>query len=133
MKTRVLIQKRFADSDILGHINNVNLQHYFDVGKTDFFERTIKVGLLWREQGLITASTYTDYLAQTRFDEEVAVETQLERIGNKSFTLIQRLVNAESGEEKAVSRTVLVVFDFNKQESIEIPAEWRTVLNDYLV
>ena len=29
------IQIRFADADSLGHINNVNLQHYFDVGKME--------------------------------------------------------------------------------------------------
>ena len=35
------IQIRFADSDSLGHINNVNLQHYFDVGKMEFYEKVL--------------------------------------------------------------------------------------------
>lgn len=30
------IQMRFADIDVLGHVNNVNQQHYFDLGKCDF-------------------------------------------------------------------------------------------------
>ena len=35
------IQIRFADADSLGHINNVNLQHYFDVGKMEFYEKVL--------------------------------------------------------------------------------------------
>ena len=31
------IQMRFADIDVLGHVNNVNQQHYFDLGKCDFY------------------------------------------------------------------------------------------------
>ena len=31
--TTTPIQMRFADVDMLGHVNNVNQQHYFDVGK----------------------------------------------------------------------------------------------------
>ncbi len=32
---------RFADVDMLGHVNNVNQQHYFDVGKSDFFRSVL--------------------------------------------------------------------------------------------
>lgn len=35
------IQIRFADADCLNHINNVNLQHYFDIGKMDFYEKVL--------------------------------------------------------------------------------------------
>ena len=31
-KTETDIQIRFDDIDMLGHVNNVNLQHYFDLG-----------------------------------------------------------------------------------------------------
>lgn len=30
------IQMRFADVDMLGHVNNVNQQHYFDLAKATF-------------------------------------------------------------------------------------------------
>lgn len=33
------IQMRFADIDVLGHVNNVNQQHYFDLGKSTFTSR----------------------------------------------------------------------------------------------
>ena len=126
MTTETDIQIRFADVDALGHVNNVNLQHYFDLGKSDFYRRTIGLaGVPTGNIGIfpVTAATQTDYLAQTRPDEKIYVETSLEKVGNKSMTLHQRLV-ARGGEVKATSRSVMVAFDFARQEAVPVPAEW---------
>ncbi len=121
------IQARFADFDALGHVNNVNLQHYFDLGKSDFYLRA--AGLPAVPSGAvgvfpITAATRTDYIAQTRPGEKIYVETALESVGTKSMTLVQRIVSRAGGDVKATSRSVMVAFDFGRQESVEVPAEW---------
>ena len=85
--TTTPIQMRFADVDMLGHVNNVNQQHYFDVGKSDFFAQVLDPAPNWKQEGLITVSTYNDYLAQIRYGEPIAVLTRIEKVGNKSFTL----------------------------------------------
>jgi acyl-CoA thioesterase FadM len=123
------IQMRFADFDTLGHVNNVNLQHYFDLGKSDFYRRVIGLGAYGPsgDTGVypVTAATQTDYLAQTRPAERIYVETALEKVGNKSMTLAQRIVSRTTGEVKATSHSVMVAFDFARQESVPVPEEWR--------
>ena len=84
--TTTPIQMRFADVDMLGHVNNVNQQHYFDVGKSDFVAQVLDPAPNWKQEGLITVSTYNDYLAQIRYGEPIAVLTRIEKVGNKSFT-----------------------------------------------
>jgi len=125
---RVAIQKRFADSDILGHVNNVNLQHYFDVGKTDFMTTMLEIDVLHDSKGFITASTTTNYFVQTKYFEDVCVDTMIESIGNKSLTMFQKILSIKTGEVKAESRSIFVAFDFGKQESIVIPDNWREAL-----
>ncbi|GHV01417.1 thioesterase [Bacteroidia bacterium] len=124
--TRIDIQIRFGDVDMLRHVNNVNLQHYFDLGKSDFL-RTVLGGFVQRGEGseLITASTATSYLAQTRLDDHIYALTRLEKIGNKSFTLFQQLINAATGAVHAESRTVMVAFDFTLQQPVAIQPSWR--------
>ncbi len=129
--TRTDIQKRFADVDILGHVNNVNLQHYFDVGKSDFFRRTLDLESVPRGAGVITASTTTSYIIQTRMNDPVYVETRTEKLGNKSLTLLQRLVNSATGEVHAESRSVMVAFDFGLQATVELPEWWRGALGEH--
>ena len=110
---------------MLGHVNNVNLQHYFDLGKSDFFRTVFGLVQMGKGEELITASTSTSYIEQTRYDDRIYVETSIEKIGNKSFTVFQRIINAATGKVHAESRTVMVCYDFTLQTSISIPAEWR--------
>lgn len=125
MITVTPIQKRFADIDMLGHVNNVNQQHYFDLGKSDYFMQVINGPTAWNKQGLIAVATNTNYMAQIRYQEPIEVRTRLEKIGNKSLTLFQQIVNTQTEEIKSESRSVLVAFDFVAQLSIPIPPDWR--------
>lgn len=127
------IQIRFADVDLFQHVNNVNLQHFFDTGKMDFIKKTISGLMDWRGKTLILAHTDTDYFHQTRMDDRVYVETVIEKIGTKSVTYSQRLVNRDTGVVNARCRTVSVGFDFAAQESIDLLPQWRAVFEEYLI
>lgn len=128
LTTKLDIQMRFADVDILGHVNNVNLQHYFDLGKSDFFGKAVGTEHLVGSEGILTANTTTSYFAQTRLGEKIYVETSVKKIGNKSITLYQRVLSSATQEVKAESRSVMVAFDFESQESITVPDKWREIL-----
>ena len=120
---RTEIQKRFSDIDSFRHVNNVSQQMYFDVGKSDFFDRLLGPEILFAPVRIITAATDTSYMGQIRFEDRIAVTTCVERIGTKSLTLLQRLL--VGGEVRSESRSVMVVFDFARQQSEPVPAEWR--------
>ena len=123
LKITTPIQMRFSDADSFGHINNVALQMYFDLGKTDLFNE------LWRLTGVaeqvpaIVVSLNTDFYEQIFYGDQVVVETTIESIGNKSLRLVQRLM---SGEKLCtLSRTVMVCYDRQTRKSVAVPAEWQ--------
>lgn len=127
------IQIRFADGDTLGHINNVNLQHYFDLGKMEFYTRAMDKTIEADKESLILASTHTDYYKQSHLYNKLQVLTQVERIGNKSITFFQRLTNKETGEVNAECRTVAVAYNFETQETFPLKSEWVAVLKEYTI
>lgn len=130
-KTTTDIQIRFADIDILGHVNNVNLQHYFDLGKADYYRNILGLDTVFGgNQFIITAATNTSYLAQTRHDERIYVETWIPEIGNKSMVIEQRLLSRDTGEVKAQSRSVMVAFDFVEQVTIPVLDQWRKAIEE---
>lgn len=128
MTTETNIQIRFADVDMLGHVNNVNQQHYFDLGKSDFFRQVLHLEPYWYEEGLITVAINTSFLHQIRMDEPIAVRTRIRDIGNKSFTVDQQIVNTDNQIIQTESVATLVCFDFAAQQSIPIPQRWREAL-----
>ncbi len=130
--TETPIQMRFADVDRLGHVNNVNLQHYFDLGKTDYYDRVI--GLqddCWETIGFIQKATNSVFEAQTRMDEPVVVTTRVEKVGTTSMTVYQEILNGRTRQLKAYSTSVLVAFDFARQVSIPVPEAWRRAIEEF--
>ncbi len=127
------IQMRFADADILGHVNNVTLIHYFDLGKTEFYAQAMGRKVELSSAGSILVSVHTEYLEQTRLGDKVYVETAVEKIGTKSVTFFQRLINRRTGVIHATCRSVAVGFDFVRQESMELKPEWKEKLIEYLI
>ncbi len=119
---------RFADVDQFGHVNNVALQSYYDLGKTEFF------GELWRLSArigrvpAIIVSLKTDFIHQVRYGDRVEVRTRMVAIGNKSLTLQQSIVR--EGVECSRSQAVMVCVDAETRCSVEVPREWREYLSE---
>ena len=88
------IQKRFSDVDPFQHVNNVSQQMYFDVGKMEFYEKVLGAEVLLADLRILTVSTSTSYLGQVRMHDPVRVTTTCERVGTKSLTLFQQLLDA---------------------------------------
>ncbi len=122
------IQQRFADADTLGHINNVHLQEYFDLGKMDLYGKILGERIDWRGVNLVLVSIKTDMMRQTRLGDPIVVETWVERLGTKSMTVGQRIVDTRDGGCNATCSTVVVCFDFATQSAIPYPAEWRELI-----
>lgn len=132
MKIQTTIQQRFADADTLGHVNNIHLQEYFDLGKMELYRRILGNRIDWRGINLVLVSIKTDMMRQTRLGEELYVESWVERIGNKSMSVGQRLVSAVDGVANAECHTVVVCFDFATQSAVPFPDEWRVLLQEWL-
>ena len=112
------VQKRFSDVDSFMHVNNIWQQSYFDMGKTEFYTKVLGITGVFDKLRIITASTHTDYYCQVRLVDDIVVVTDVSRIGNRCLT---------------ESLSVMVAFDFELQQTVAIPDEWREKLSAYLV
>ena len=124
------IQLRFNDLDRLGHVNNAVYFSFYDLAKTHYF--TDVFGTIdWEEHVTIIASLHSDFYAPIFFDEKIAVETAVVEIGNKSFKLLQRGVNTETGEVKCSCETVMVGYNLKTLQAEPIPQEWKDAFCAY--
>ena len=117
------IQLRFNDVDQFGHVNNTVYFSFYDLGKTDYFQ-TVCPHVDWGRDGVVVVHTETEFLEQIRATEPIAVETAVTAIGTKSFDLLQRAINTQTGEIKCICRSVMVAFDLLQRESKPLDEEW---------
>jgi len=121
------IQLRFNDVDRFGHVNNTVYFTYYDLGKTEYFA-TAYPALNWEKDGVVVVHIEVDFISQILITSSVAVETAVVEIGNKSMTLLQQVIDTKTGEVKCVCKSILVAFDLEKHDSIEIPEEWKDAI-----
>ncbi len=121
------LQIRFNDIDMLGHVNNISIQEFFDLGRIKYLTKTLGDLLDTKSKHLVIVSYKTSFFSQILFDNEIEVKTKVYEIGNKSIKMAQAIVD-ENGKTMATNDCVLVGFDFQKNESIIIPQLWKDAL-----
>ncbi len=108
-------ETRFADMDVLGHINNVSMAGLFEHGR-GMFNHAIEVQRRAAGQRWLIASVSLDYIAEAHFPEHVDVASGILRIGNSSWDIASAAF--QGGECKATCITTIVLTDANGPTAI---------------
>lgn len=105
------VQTRFTDIDILGHVNNNVYLSMMDLAKVSYFEAITEGQMTIRDIRAVVVNINCDFFEPSYFNEPLQVWTAVTHIGHRSFTLEQRVVNANSLRTKCIGRTTLAGFD----------------------
>ena len=125
---RCPLQLRFNDIDILGHVNNTVYFSFYDTGKAHYFNAVRQGDMNWQHVDTVIANVNCAYVSSIIFGEEIEVLTRCECIHEKSFVLLQMLVERNTGEVKSVCETVMVSYDPETHRSTQLPETWRRQL-----
>lgn len=117
--TRTQMQVRFADTDMLGHINNLSYSAFAEVGRTHFFQ-CIGPDVPW----FVLARMELDFRKEGYLTDQLSVLSSVEHLGKTSMTLRQDIVRG--ADELIVStRAVLVCIDRASRAKMPIPSHWQ--------
>ncbi len=118
------VQLRWSDPDSLGHVNHARALSLIEDARLAMVEGPV--------QSIILARLEVDYLRQLyyRVGERLPVRSWVTRIGTKSFTMRQELL--QDGEVVIRLDAVLVVFDITTDTSRALTDEERAFWARYL-
>jgi acyl-CoA thioester hydrolase len=124
---------RYGDLDPQGHLNNAKYLTYFEQARVHYW---VNLGLFGKDQsfmeiGVIVVDIHITYHAPVRWGDPVKTGVKISKIGNKSMTVEQALVNGETGEILASGTVTLVGFDYEEEKSIPIPEAWREKFSEF--
>ncbi|MDD4972159.1 MAG: thioesterase family protein [Paludibacter sp.] len=125
------IQLRFNDFDALGHVNNSVYFSFYDLGKTSYFTEVLPEVSISKEVGVVIGHIEVSFLLPVYPGENVAVETAVVEIGNKSFKLLQHLIDVETSEVKCICQTVMVCYDAKTKTTRPISDVWRKAIAEF--
>jgi acyl-CoA thioester hydrolase len=127
------IEVRYGDLDPQGHVNNAKYLTYFEQARVAYW---IEMGFFSKDQsfmelGVILADVHITYFAPVYFGQKVKAGVHVTRLGNKSMTWEQNVVDVESGKELARGELVIVAYDYRQEKTIPIPNEWREKITEF--
>ncbi len=101
-------ETRFADMDLLGHINNVAMAGLFEHGR-GMFNHAIEVQRRAPGQRWLIVSVTLDYIAEAHFPEHVDIASGILRVGSSSWDIASAAF--QGGKCKATCITTIVLTD----------------------
>lgn len=120
------IPTRWSDLDALGHVNNTRFFTFDESVRLDYFEGIEgATPQQWNESGsgLILARIECDFIAQLHHPAQVDAGFRIARMGRSSMNTIGGMF--AGAKLVAVTRGVVVWFDYRAQKSLPIPDEVR--------
>lgn len=127
------IEVRYGDLDPQGHVNNAKHLTYFEQARIAYL---IELGLFTKDQsfmeiGVILADVHITYLEPIYFGQNIKVGVHPAKLGNKSMTWEQNIMDAATGKELATGEVVMVTYDYHEEKTISIPEEWREKISAF--
>jgi acyl-CoA thioester hydrolase len=122
------IEVRFADLDVLGHLNNAKYLTYIEQARIVYVRDICGWEGNWKQLGMILARTEIDYKLPIDFEHQAYAYVRVSRLGSKSFDmeyLVTRQKGATEEEIAATVKTVMVAYDYQQDTSIPVPDSWR--------
>jgi acyl-CoA thioester hydrolase len=113
---------RFSDLDGFGHVNNAVYSTYLEQARLAWFERA-GAGEPMPLRDVILARTEIDFRSPVVFGEDLEIGVRPSRLGTKSFELEYEL--HAGGRVVAEAKSVLVGYDYDREQSVPIPDRWR--------
>ena len=124
---------RYGDLDPQGHVNNAKYLTYFEQARIYYL---IQLGLFsvdqsFMEVGVIVADVHITFHSPARYGNPLKVGVKTTKLGNKSMTVEQCVMDGRTGEVMASGTVVLVTFDYEGLKTIPVPEDWKEKIGEF--
>lgn len=121
------IETRWSDLDALGHVNNTRFFTFDESARLDYFGELMRSDAeFWKSRGLILARIECDFIAQLHHPSKLRIGFRIARLGRSSMNTLAGMF--ADGQRVAVTRGVVVWFDYTRQKAQPIPDDVRAMI-----
>jgi acyl-CoA thioester hydrolase len=124
------LMPRFRDTDAMGHINNAVYVTYLEVARQVYWAR-LDAHADYRRVPFILAHVTCDFRSEALVREVLMLGIRIDWIGTKSFGFRYEIWEKTSGRTVVEASTVQVCYDYEKKETIVMPAPLKRALESF--
>ena len=125
----ISIPVRFADCDVLGHVNNAKYITYMEQVRVDYFAQIMGIYLSGPlanpEVSAIIAEVTCAFKSPVHQGEIIVTKVRTSEMKRSSLIMEYKLVDQKTNRLVATGRSVTVAYNYKENKSIPIPNEIR--------
>jgi len=125
-----IITPRVSETDGVGHINNVFVPIWFEAGRREIF-KIFSPDLSFKTWKLALVNINIDYKDQLFLSHEVYIKTWIEKIGNSSFQIGEKI--EQTGRICVEGQATYVNYNFNTKMAELLTADKRSALKNFIL
>lgn len=123
---------RYADIDAQRHVNNAKIFSFLENARAMYLQHLgLWDGRNFDRIGIILVQTGCTYKKPIAYGQRIHVGVRTTRLGNKSIEMVYTIREMDDGTEFATATSVIVAYDYQKDQSIKVPTSWREVIADF--
>ncbi len=127
-KFSIPIQPRYADFDMLGHLNNATYVTYFEVARLHYF---FEIGWSLKDVSNVVAHFDIDFLVPVLPNTDITCAIKTISLGRKSFQMQYEISSQQGKISHSRAHSVQVCIDKHTGKAIELPDHIRAMLTSY--
>ncbi|MBE9488043.1 MAG: hypothetical protein IMY73_02565 [Bacteroidetes bacterium] len=104
---------------------------YYDLGVRDYFHSIMNIVETETPARVAKVNMVTNYYAQVKIDDKVAVRTKVIKMGTKSITLFQEVYNTLTKKICSDCQTIVAGFNPETGTSEVISEEWKQIIAEH--
>lgn len=124
---RVVLETRYSDYDIRGHVNNATFLTYFEMARRHVWDAFAG---LTADFNFIIHEAHIRYVSQAKLGDPLAIDVTTTEIRTKAWVWSYRVVDTRDERLVAEGSTVQVMYDYEAQRSMPIPEALRPMLRE---
>ncbi|CUA83735.1 acyl-CoA thioester hydrolase, YbgC/YbaW family [Gulbenkiania indica] len=127
------IKVRGYHLDLYQHVNNARYLEFLEEARWTFFEERGDLGwFLQSGLALVVVNINIDYRRAATMGDELAVETTVKSVGNRSAVIHQCVKLAGTDKVVAEADVTFVVYDAKQDKAVQLEGQLKTLLEDLM-
>jgi acyl-CoA thioester hydrolase len=122
---RFPLETRYPDYDTKGHVNNAVYLTYFEIARAKLWIEAMAEDL---DFPYVVAEATVRYVSPALVGDPLAIEVVTAEVRTKAWVWSYRIVDPRDERLVAEGRTVQVMYDYERRESVPIPDALRAKL-----
>ncbi len=120
--THTDVTLRYADMDVLGHLNNAVYATLCEAGRVDYMD-TILADVTPAGASFVIVRLTIEFRAEGRYPGTARIASRITRVGGSSMTYTQEITLG--GKLIATAESVCALFDLTKRKALRMPDAMR--------